>query len=65
MALDPLSTIAPARIKALLLPVGHITSTKYLSYVNRLQQEDIVRLGDVSPDGRPNRSKHVLAFSSR
>lgn len=57
MGLDPLSVIAPARIKALVLPAGRITSSKFLSYVDRLQQESVVRLGDVSPDGRPHRSE--------
>lgn len=61
MGLDPLSVIAPARIKALILPVGRITSYKFLSYVDRLQQESVVRLGDVSPDGRPHRSEYSIS----
>ena len=56
MGLDPLSTIAPARVKVLVLPVGRITASKFLSYVDRLRQENVVRLGDVSPDDRPHRS---------
>lgn len=56
MGLDPLSVVAPARVKVLVLPVGRIGSAKFLSYIGRLQQESIVRLGDVSPDGRPHRS---------
>ena len=57
MGLDPLSFIAPARIKVLLLPLGRITSVRFSSFVDRLDQESVVRLGDVSPDGRPHRSK--------
>jgi len=58
MGLDPLSPIAPARIRALLLPFGRIKRTRFQSFVGRLQPENVVRLGDVSPDGRPNRSTH-------
>jgi len=57
MGLDPLSVIAPARVKVLLLPCGPIKSSKFLSFVDRLTKEKVVRLGDVSPDGRPHRSK--------
>ena len=57
MGLDPLSVIAPARVKVLLLPLGRITSSRFSSFVDRLDQENVVRLGDVSPDGRPHRSK--------
>lgn len=56
MAADPLSPIAPARIRALLLPVGRIKRSRYLAFVDLLQQESLVRLGDVSPDPRPDRS---------
>ena len=62
MGLDPLSVIAPARVKVLALPVGRIVSAKFLSYIGRLQQESIVRLGDVSPDGRPHRSISLPIF---
>ncbi|EOA88647.1 uncharacterized protein SETTUDRAFT_176680 [Exserohilum turcica Et28A] len=56
MAADPLSPIAPARIRALLLPVGRIKRSRYLAFVDLLQQESLVRLGDVSPDPRPDRN---------
>jgi trafficking protein particle complex subunit 9 len=56
MGLDPLSVIAPARLRAILVPAGPIRRSKFLSFVDRLQQEHVVRLGDVSPDGRPHRS---------
>ena len=60
MGLDPLSVIAPARVRVLVLPVGRITASKFIEYVSRLQQQNIVRLGDVSPDARPHRSMKLL-----
>lgn len=57
MGLDPFSPIAPARLNVLLLPVGKITHSRFLGFVARLESENVVRLGDVSPDGRPNRSR--------
>ncbi|KAL2369151.1 hypercellular protein HypA [Blastomyces gilchristii SLH14081] len=56
MAVDPLSPVAPARLRALLLPVGKIKRSRFLNLVKRLQAQNVVRLGDVSPDGRPNRN---------
>ena len=56
MGLDALSPIAPARVKALLVPVGQIKSSRFADFIHRLRQENVVRLGDVSPDGRPHRS---------
>ena len=56
MGLDPLSPIAPARVRALLLPLGHIRKSRFLGFIERLLPENVVRLGDVSPDGRPDRS---------
>jgi hypothetical protein len=56
MAVDPLSPIAPARIRALLLPVGRIRRSRFLAFVELLQEQSLVRLGDVSPDPRPDRS---------
>ncbi|KAI9371689.1 TRAPP II complex [Aspergillus egyptiacus] len=63
MGVDPLSPIAPARIKALIVPVGRIRRTRFLSFTARLQAENVVRLGDISPDARPNRNMFSpLAF---
>ncbi|KAJ9200542.1 hypothetical protein DTO164E3_4117 [Paecilomyces variotii] len=63
MGLDPLSPIAPARLRALLLPVGKIKRSRFLSFAARLQAENVVRLGDISPDSRPNRNMFSpLAF---
>ncbi|PGH32140.1 hypothetical protein GX50_05101 [[Emmonsia] crescens] len=63
MAVDPLSPVAPARLRALLLPVGKIKRSRFLNLVKRLQAHNVVRLGDVSPDGRPNKNSFSpLAF---
>jgi trafficking protein particle complex subunit 9 len=56
MKLDPFSPIAPVRPNVLLLPVGRIRRSRFLKLTGRLQAENAVRLGDVSPDARPNRS---------
>ncbi|KAK2748108.1 hypothetical protein FQN57_001231 [Myotisia sp. PD_48] len=65
MVIDPLSPIAPARIRALLLPVGKIRRSRFLSFVGRLQAHNVVRLGDVSPDGRTNKNTFSpLAYPS-
>lgn len=58
MGVDPLSPIAPVRLRALLLPAGQIKRSRFLSFAARLQAENVVRLGDISPNARPNRSKH-------
>ncbi|KAL5116687.1 hypothetical protein ACEQ8H_005436 [Pleosporales sp. CAS-2024a] len=63
MAVDPLSPIACARIRALLLPIGRIKRSRFLKFVELLQQQSLVRLGDVSPDSRPDRNMFSpLAF---
>ncbi|KAL2855505.1 TRAPP II complex [Aspergillus pseudoustus] len=63
MGVDPLSPIAPARLRALVLPVGKIRRSRFLSFAARLQAENVVRLGDISPDARPNRNMFSpLAF---
>ncbi|KAJ0414532.1 TRAPP II complex [Aspergillus carlsbadensis] len=63
MGVDPLSPIAPARLRALVLPVGKIRRSRFLSFAARLQAENVVRLGDISPDSRPNRNMFSpLAF---
>jgi hypothetical protein len=56
MGVDPLSPIAGARIRALLLPIGRIKRSRFLKFVELLQQQSLVRLGDISPDPRPDRS---------
>ncbi|KAF5009635.1 hypothetical protein FDECE_4163 [Fusarium decemcellulare] len=56
MSLDPLLPVAPARVKALLLPLGQIKADRFASFVERLHQEHVVHLRDISADGRPNRN---------
>ncbi|KZZ89561.1 hypercellular protein HypA [Ascosphaera apis ARSEF 7405] len=63
MAVDPLSPIAPARLRALLVPVGKIKRSRFLDLAKRLQSYNVVRLGDVSPDGKPNDRVTRHAFS--
>lgn len=58
--LDQLSPVAPARVRVVLLPTGQIKRVRFLSFVDRLRPENVVRLGDISPDGRPNRSENTL-----
>jgi hypothetical protein len=59
MGADPLSPIAPARVRVLVLPVGRIKKRRFASFVERIQQETAVRLGDISPDGRPDKSRQT------
>ncbi|KAK2608409.1 hypothetical protein QQS21_003095 [Conoideocrella luteorostrata] len=56
MSLDPLLPIAPARVKALLLPLGKIKAERFTIFVQRLQHEHVVHLKDITPDKRPNRN---------
>lgn len=58
--LDQLSPISPARVRVVLLPIGQIKRARFLEFVERLQPENVVHLGDISPDGRPNRSETDL-----
>jgi hypothetical protein len=63
MPVDPLSPIAPARIRALLLPVGRIKRSRFLAFVELLQQHSMVRLGDISPDTRADRSMNPSDYA--
>ncbi|KAI1429569.1 hypercellular protein A [Xylaria sp. FL1777] len=63
MSLDSLLPIAPARVRALVLPIGQIKRERFHSFVQRLHQEHVVQLRDISADGRPNRNMFSpLAF---
>ncbi|KAI5461522.1 TRAPP II complex [Mariannaea sp. PMI_226] len=63
MSLDPLLPVAPARVTALVLPLGQIKTERFASFLGRLQQENIVHLRDITADGRPNRNMFSpLAF---
>jgi hypothetical protein len=55
--LDQLSPVAPARVRAVLLPIGQIKHARFLSFMERLEAEYAVNLGDISADGRPDRSE--------
>ena len=44
--LDQLSPVAPARVRVVLLPIGQIKRVRFLSFVERLQPENVVRLGE-------------------
>lgn len=56
MSLDPLLPIAPARVKALVVPLGQIKRDRFSSFVEGLNSEHVVHLRDITPDPRPNRS---------
>jgi hypothetical protein len=57
MVFDPVSPIAPARVRVLIVPLGQVKRIRFLEFLDRLYPENVVRLGDISPDRRPNRSK--------
>lgn len=56
MSLDPLLPIAPARVRALVVPIGQIKKDRFAAFVERLNTEHVVHLRDITPDKRPNRS---------
>ncbi|EED19323.1 hypercellular protein HypA [Talaromyces stipitatus ATCC 10500] len=63
MGVDLFSPVAPVRLNILLLPAGRIKRSRFLSFAARLQAENLIRLGDISPDERPNRNMFTpLAF---
>ncbi|KAK9461698.1 TRAPP II complex [Lipomyces oligophaga] len=53
--LDSLSFCAPSRIRTFLCPIGPITRTRFLEFVERLKDTAVIRLLDVTPDPRPER----------
>ncbi|KAG9811164.1 Trs120-domain-containing protein, partial [Aureobasidium melanogenum] len=63
MANDHLSPIAPARVRVLVLPAGRIKKHRFITFLQRLEQHDSVRLGDISPDAKStNNLFSPLAF---
>lgn len=64
MSADSLLPIAPARVKALCVPIGQIKATRFASFLERLQGEHVVHLRDVGPDKRPNRSTNAPSLAS-
>ncbi|KAJ2974673.1 hypothetical protein NUW58_g8580 [Xylaria curta] len=51
MTLDSLLPIAPARVRALVLPIGRIKRERFESFTQRLHEEHVVQLRDISADG--------------
>ncbi|KDB26903.1 hypothetical protein H109_01307 [Trichophyton interdigitale MR816] len=65
MTIDPLSPIAPARLRVLLLPTGRIRRSRFLGFADRLRAHNVVRLGDVSPEGSSSKNSFSpLAYPS-
>ncbi len=64
MSVDSLIPIAPAKVKALVVPLGQIKRERFDAFVDRLHDESIVHLRDITPDGRPNRSTEPDPFQS-
>ncbi|KAI1776376.1 Trs120-domain-containing protein [Hypoxylon cercidicola] len=63
MSLDFMLPVAPARVRALVLPIGQIKRDRFSSFVERLNEEHVVYLRDISADGRSNRNMFSpLAF---
>ncbi|KAL8708712.1 MAG: hypothetical protein Q9220_006437 [cf. Caloplaca sp. 1 TL-2023] len=56
MGAEPFSIVAPARVKVLCIPVGQIRAFRFRSFLERLEQDNVVPLQDVSPDSRPHRT---------
>ncbi|KAL8868745.1 MAG: hypothetical protein Q9174_004779, partial [Haloplaca sp. 1 TL-2023] len=61
---EQVSIIGPARVKVICVPIGTIKQSRFVGFVERLAKENVVRLGDVSPDNRPHRTMFSpLAFA--
>lgn len=54
-SLDALSYLAPSRIRAFVCPAGPISRARFVEFVAQLQSTAVIRLGDVTPDPRPER----------
>lgn len=57
MVVDPISPIAPARVRVILLPLGKIKKQRFDDFVVRLREENIVRLADITPDALGDKSE--------
>ncbi|KAL9105456.1 MAG: hypothetical protein Q9227_009365 [Pyrenula ochraceoflavens] len=65
MGHDSLSSIAPVQVNVGLVPAGKIQQSRYDAFIARLRRENVVRLGDVSPDKRSGKNLFSpLAFPS-
>ncbi|KAL8945821.1 MAG: hypothetical protein Q9222_007693, partial [Ikaeria aurantiellina] len=56
MGADPFSIVAPAQVKVLCIPVGQIRESKFRSFLERLEKDNVIPLQDVSPDSRPHKT---------
>ena len=56
---------SPAHVQVLLVPVGQIKKSRFKEHADRLQQHKIVRLGDITPDNRPHRSRLSISVTHR
>ncbi|CAK7265261.1 hypothetical protein SEPCBS119000_001415 [Sporothrix epigloea] len=60
---DPFLPVSPAQVKVLVLPVGPVRRDRFASFLERLKDESVVQLRDVTADSRPNRNMFSpLAF---
>ncbi|KAL8764549.1 MAG: hypothetical protein Q9194_006990 [Teloschistes cf. exilis] len=65
MSEDHLSIVGPARVSVICVPIGRIEQSRFVGFFERLRQENVVQLRDVSPDNRPHRTMFSpLAFPS-
>ncbi|TID19941.1 hypercellular protein-like protein HypA [Venturia nashicola] len=63
MSMDAFSPTAPARVRTLVLPIGRIKRKRFSTFFSLLTPACEIRLGDVSPDARPDRNMFSpLAF---
>ena len=56
--MDAFSPSAPARVRVLVLPVGKIRRSRFHTFFAHVASVSEVKLGDVTPDPRPDRSEH-------
>ncbi|OLL22752.1 Transport protein particle subunit trs120 [Neolecta irregularis DAH-3] len=51
------SFCSPSRVKLLPIPICRIKKSRFSSFVGRLELARIVKLGDVTPDSRPDKAR--------
>ncbi|KAH7033336.1 hypercellular protein A [Microdochium trichocladiopsis] len=56
MGIESLAPLAPAKVRALVLPAGRIHKDRFAVFLERLNEQHVVHLRDISPDSRPNRT---------
>ncbi|CAK7271994.1 hypothetical protein SEPCBS57363_004906 [Sporothrix epigloea] len=60
---DPFLPVSPAQVKVLVLPVGPVHRDRFASFLERLKDECVIQLRDVTADSRSNRNMFSpLAF---